>query len=177
MPSEITQANVDRAAARAQAQADSAAARSSFTNSTDGRSLWDKLVPWLEFAGNVAQTVGQIEQQQRYQNYLRYQAQQAQLAQQRALAAQRQALTNSKSGTAAPPVTGQPASAAKQNCSGGICCPSPQIPNPAAIACLNAPLFVNGQPNTCDHVGQQPGSAITGHPFQGYVSFCVLPGN
>ena len=76
-----------------------------------------------------------------------------------------QAQQRTPSGAQAPKSSGAagPNTPAK-NCSGVICCTAPQVPNPAAIACLNAPLFIPGTtiPNNCQ---RSKGG--------GYIPFCI----
>jgi hypothetical protein len=138
-------------------------------SSVGNQSFWDKTQPWFDFGFKVLEGFGQYKQQQQAQAYARYLAQQNALAAQRMqqaqqllLQAQQNNRVNSKSikaptgtpttptspGPKPPPTSTQPPT---QNCSQGVCCIPPQIPNPAAIACLNAPLFINGEPNGCDH--------------------------
>lgn len=63
---------------------------------------------------------------------------------------------------------GAKSTAPAQTCSGAICCTSPYVPNPAAVACANAPLFIPGTttPNACEHGGGGPTT---------WLAQCILP--
>ena len=176
-PSQIASAR--RALEDAAKAAERAERRNSLIQSGEGNSpsesRWAKALPWINFGLGLLDTYNQIQSQRQYQQY---QIQQRQLQQQRyqeqqrADAAARSAASrNAPGGTTLAPQTIPPPSPQMSPMNSlpppTLCGPGMVI-NPAAIACMNSPVLIDGLPNNCQRVG--------GNPANPYIDWCVLAG-
>src|ERR1035441_9618003 len=114
------------------------------------------LMPWLEFGAQVAQTIDNVQSQVRTQQPAAIRPKSndpcANISHNTIVyavgctgkpATPTQKLSGGKTPPNQPPSQGP--APPTQNCSGGICCDPPSVPNPAAVACLNTPT------PGCDH--------------------------